>query len=69
MAQNYAYAYAEIDPSTGMCIGVMTSTSEVENPIFIAIPEYNEDYFMKYYNQADGKWYLEDTFTTEWTPA
>lgn len=71
MALNYAYHYAEIDLTTGLCIGVCTRTLEIdttENPDYIPIPEYNEEYCLKYYNTADGKWYTDAEFTTEWTP-
>ena len=66
MALNYEYAYAEIDPSTGMCIGVITSSSEADHPNFIRIPEYNENYFLKYY--INGAWYEDPSGTIPFTP-
>lgn len=72
MALNFQYYYAEIILSTGLCRAVMDTTDYYDPaiyPEYIPIPEYNEGYLMKYYNQADGKWYLESTFETEWSPA
>lgn len=69
--RRYAYTYAEIDLETGMCIGVVTRTREVDtvaNPDYIPIPTYNEEYIMKYYNRENGKWYVDAAFTTEWIP-
>lgn len=62
------YYYAEIDPTDGFCFGVMTSITPFEDEYHVPIEDLNEDYLMKYYNKADGKWYLEASFTTEWTP-
>lgn len=62
------YYYAVID-ETGWCYQVCsTSRNYNGRPEYIAIPMYNEDYIEKYYNVEDGKWYLEESFTTEWTP-
>lgn len=69
MAANYAYNYAIID-ETGWCYEVIsTSRSHEGEEGYIVIPEYNEDYMDKYHNVADGKWYEDAEFTTEWTPA
>ena len=66
MAQNYAYAYAEIDPATGMCIGVQSGTLELEETeTLIRIPAYDEDYVFKYY--IDGAWYEDAAGTIPWT--
>ena len=68
MAQQYAYNYAIID-ETGMCVEVQTTTRDCTGyDGYIAIPEYNEEYIMKYYNTADGKWYEDAEFTIEWIP-
>ena len=69
--QNYAYYYAVIMLDTGLCIEVMDTTNYLdpaEYPEYIAIPEPNDAYLLKYYNQVDGKWYLDASFSTEWTP-
>lgn len=66
MATNFAYAYAEIDPETNMCIGVCTTSSP--NPAgeeFVSIPVYDEEYIMKYY--IDGNWYEDPEGTIPWT--
>lgn len=68
----YGYYYAIIRLDTGLCIEVKDTTNyydPAEYPEYIAIPEYNEAYLMKYYNQADQKWYLDSAFSTEWTPS
>lgn len=67
MAQNYYYAYAEIDPTTNMCIGVHSGTSEMDNPYFVRIPEYDENYVFKYY--IDGAWYEDSAGTVPYNPA
>lgn len=69
MAQQYAYNYAIIE-SNGYCVEVCSTSSSHDGMTgYIPIPEYNEDYLEKYYNTADGKWYEDAEFTTEWIPA
>lgn len=69
MAVNYAYNYAEIDPTLGnMCIQVQTTTMQldVENyPNWVEIPVYDENYVMKYY--INGNWYEDAEGTIPWT--
>ena len=72
---NYDYAYAEVDTTTNMCVGLvdttdpnMGGTSGAGGVIYVPIPEYNGDYLLKYYNFDTDKWYLESTFETEWSP-
>jgi hypothetical protein len=65
MAQQYEYNYAEIDPTTGMCVGVLTGTTPLTNPIYVEIPVYDEEYFLKYY--IDGNWYEDAEGTILWT--
>ena len=71
MAINYAYNYAEIDDTTHMCIGVMTSTNpNLAGPTsmgstYIEIPVYDEEYGFKYY--IDGNWYEDAEGTIPWT--
>lgn len=63
------FHYAIID-ETGWCHSVCSTSRGYEGVEgYIAIPSYSEDYIDKYYNVADGKWYLDETFTTEWVPA
>lgn len=70
MAINYAYAYAEIDNTTGMCIGMFTSSSPdeagptSENTTVISIPVYDEGYAFKYY--INGNWYEDAAGTIPW---
>lgn len=66
MAVNFAYNYAEIDPSLGnMCVGVHSLTAESGNPNFIEIPVYDEEYAFKYY--INGSWYEDAEGTIPWT--
>lgn len=66
MAINYAYHYAEIDSSTNMCVGVITASyPNTDNPNFVAIPVYDEEYIMKYY--INGNWYVDAAGTIPWT--
>ena len=67
MAVNYAYNFAEIDPETGLCLGVITTTDirqgEVEG--YVEIPVYDEEYIFKYY--INGNWYEDAAGTIPWT--
>lgn len=66
MAVNYAYCYAEIDPTTKMCIGVMSTTSpEPTSDTLIEIPVNDQNYLFKYY--IDGNWYEDAEGTIPWT--
>lgn len=66
--QRLAYNYALID-ETGWCYEVRSTSMNCDDEVgFIPIPEYNPDYMDKYYNVSNGKWYLEESFTTEWIP-
>ena len=68
MSQTYLYYYARIDEDN-MCVEVIdTSVDHSGYPEYIPIPEFNEEYIMKYYNAENGKWYLEPAFATEWIP-
>ena len=68
MALNYAYHYAEIDLETNMCMGVQTTTREIDvsrYPDLVEIPVYDEEYVFKYY--IDGNWYEDAEATIPWT--
>lgn len=64
MAMHYAYNYAEIDPATNMCIGIHTGTTPSDNPNFVEIPVYDEEYFLKYY--IDRNWYEDAAGMIPW---
>lgn len=70
MAVNYAYHYAEVQDSDGMCIGVMTSTSPDDagptksGTTYVSIPVYDGEYLLKYY--LNGSWYEDAEGTTPW---
>lgn len=72
MSVNYAYIFAEIEDGTNMCIGVLTTTNpETEGPTgfgstHVAIPVYDEEYIMKYYNWDDEKFYYDPEYTQEY---
>lgn len=71
MAELLAYNYAEIDDTTGMCIGVMTSSDpNVAGPTsvgttYITIPVDDQEYIFKYY--INGSWYEDAEGTIPWT--
>lgn len=66
MAVNFAYHFAEIDPTTNMCIQVQSTTVDLTGePGFVAIPVYDEEYLLKYY--IDGNWYEDAAGTIPWT--
>jgi hypothetical protein len=69
MSQLLQYNYAAIDVSSGKCVGVITTSSEINHEAYVLVPEYTDDYKGKYYNQADGLWYLDADFNTIWTDA
>lgn len=66
MAVQYYYNYAQIDLSTGMCYGVVTSSHDrVGEADMIEIPVYDEEYILKYY--INGAWYEDAAGTIPWT--
>lgn len=71
MAINYAYAYAEINNATNMCIGIVDSSNpNLAGPTsvgttYILLPEYSDEYFLKYYDFDTGKWYYDSAMTQE----
>lgn len=69
MAVSYAYNYAEIDPSTGMCVGIYSASVQSSNPYWVEIPTDDDEYFMKYYSFETGKWYYDAEMTQEYIPA
>lgn len=71
MATNYAYAFAEIDNATNMCVGVVDTTDpsydgyQTIDSFYVRIPVYDEEYCFKYY--IDGNWYEDAEGTIPWT--
>ena len=66
MALTYAYNFAEIDPETKMCVGVLTTSNQDQDPTyFVEIPVYDPEYIMKYY--INGNWYEDAAGTIPWT--
>ena len=68
MAVNYAYNFAEIDPDTNMCIGVLSCTDPDQGnlPNFVEIPVCDDNYILKYY--INGNWYEDAEGTIPWSP-
>lgn len=65
MAVMYAYNFAEIDPTTKMCVQVMTTTNPNQDPnYFVEIPVYDPEYLFKYY--INGAWYEDAEGTIPW---
>ena len=63
MATNLQYVYARIDVSSGLCIGLMTTSYQIPLEGYIEVPYQTSEYEGKYYNQADGHWYADAEFT------
>lgn len=65
MAQNFAYNYAEIDPTTNMCIGFYSTTvQDDETPNLVEVPVNDPEYIGKFY--INGNWYLDAAGTIPW---
>lgn len=73
----YYYNFAMIDPTTHMCIGVQTTTSDDSGTAnLIPIPVYDEEYILKYYlcenhpeftyDCTEGKWYEDPEGKIPW---
>ena len=69
MSVNLQYNYASINVTTGLCDGCVTTSYEINDPSWIAVPDATSDYVGKYYNAADGLWYLDASFSTIWADA
>lgn len=66
MTVNYQYNYADIDPETNMCVGVVTTDAiNTEMDTWVEIPVYDEEYCFKYY--INGNWYEDAEGTIPWT--
>ena len=67
MSMNYAYNFAEIDPETNMCVGVMSTTDPEQGnmPNWVEIPVNDPEYCFKYY--INGAWYEDAEGTIPWT--
>lgn len=67
--RRYQYAYAVIDPDMGdICIRVEDTTVQSENPNYILLDTYNEEYLLKYYDRATGIWYYDAAHTRVFNP-
>lgn len=69
MSMNYAYNYAIIDLTSGMCIGFKSRTLEAD-PLpagWIEVPVNDPEYVGKYY--INGAWYEDAAGTIPWVSA
>lgn len=59
MALNYAYHYANVRLSDGLCLGTQDTSDYILDPTFIPIDDaHNNPYLLKYY------WPLPETVTS-----
>lgn len=68
MSQNFAFHYATLDLSTGMCVQVETTSMQLDltqYPDMVELPVYDEEYICKYY--INGSWYEDPEGTIPWT--
>lgn len=71
MSMHLGYFYAEVEDATGLCIGLLNSSDPNQGgpttlgTTYVAIPVYDEEYFLKYY--IDGNWYEDAEGTIPWT--
>lgn len=78
MAMNYAYYYAQIRESDGLCIAVRDTSDYILSKLTVPIPEYNRNYMLKYYypipetvesfDDFQGQWYSDAAHTIPWNP-
>lgn len=78
MAVNYAYYYAIINATTGMCTEVRDTSNYVLDPRYVPIDVYTGNYIFKYYypipetvtsfDDFQGQWYSDAAHTTPWSP-
>lgn len=61
---DYKYIYANIDSNTGVCLGLVASTTELKDENFVTIPVNDEEYYGKYY--IGGQWYEDASGNTPW---
>lgn len=60
------YTYAKVRLDSGLCVGCMTYSYEINNAAYIRVPTL-DDYIGKYYNiNGDQMWYLDAEFTQLW---
>lgn len=79
MAVTYAYFYARINTTNGMCVGLKDTSNYILSNDHVPIDVYDENYLMKYYwplpetvtsfDDFQGQWYSDAAHTTPWSPA
>ena len=78
MAMNYAYYYATVRESDGLCIRTRDTSDYILDRLNIPIPEYSTAYLLKYYypipesvssfDDFQGSWYEDAAHTIPWSP-
>lgn len=78
MSINYAYQYARVRETDGLCIGAEDTTTYILNRIHVPIDDADGPYLLKYYwplpeapvtshDDFKGKWYIDAAHTQEAT--
>lgn len=71
MSMTYAYNYAEVQDSDGLCVGfISTSDPNQAGPTghdttYVLVPVNDPEYIFKYY--INGNWYEDAEGTIPWT--
>ena len=75
MSTQYAYMYAQLRSSDGLCIETLDTTNYILRPDYVPIEDDTLPYLMKYYHPIPetvasfddfkGKWYSDSTYQTE----
>lgn len=68
MNKRLAYHYAQIDLVTYECVGCFTCSYQINDPEFIQIASYKDEYVGTFYNPADGLFYYDSEYTRVFTP-
>ena len=64
---NLQYSYAQV-LETGECVGCITSSTVVDHPLYIEVPNAESYYVGKWYNRETGLWYYDSQFTEIFDP-
>lgn len=59
------YNYAQLLVDTGECVGMITTSYEIDHPAYVLVPTMDNAYIGKYYH--DGNWYEDAEFTIPWS--
>jgi hypothetical protein len=62
---DYTHVYARIDSNTNVCLGVFVGTEVIDDPDFVELPAYDNEYTSKYY--INENWFEDVEGTIPWT--